>query len=155
MIPAFYQHQGDNGGGGPTSSTPSANARAPTMDGAHTYRIWMRLSVGDAHGRRHPSLRQCQCLAVRRAGGANPGVGTALTAAGTWLNTADDTVIPNLIAAGSLNNYLSQQKVDPGNLGLFGLLDTQYQTLPNGQVQVWTIAGWRTSRPIRSNCTSS
>ena len=24
QIPAFYQHQGDNGGGGPTSSTPSA-----------------------------------------------------------------------------------------------------------------------------------
>jgi hypothetical protein len=52
-----------------------------------------------------------------------------------------------LIGAGSLNNYLSQQKVDPGNLGLFGLLDTQYQTLVNGQVQVWTIAGWQNITP--------
>ncbi len=86
-------------------------------------------------------------MAVRRTSAANPGVGTALTGAGTWLNTADDTVIPALVAAGSINNYLSQQKVGTANLGVFGLLDTQYQTLANGQVQVWTVAGWKNVTP--------
>jgi hypothetical protein len=83
------------------------------------------------------------------APGTNPGVGTALTAAGTWLDAADNTAIPALVGAGSLslNKYLNNQGVGVANLGLFGLVDTQYQTLANGQVQVWTIAGWKNITP--------
>jgi len=97
--------------------------------------------------------------------GTNPGTGTALTSNGTWVATANDTVIPQLIAAmpgfapPGLNSYLNQQKVSVGSpggpgvpatpgLGLAGLVDTQYQTNAlTGQVQVWTIAGWKNVTP--------
>ena len=48
---------------------------------------------------------------------------------------------------GSLTNYLNIQGVGVAKLGLFGLVDTQYQTLLNGQVQVNTVAGWKNITP--------
>ncbi len=63
------------------------------------------------------------------------------------MNAADNTAIPALVAAGSLTNYLNIQGVGVANLGLFGLVDTQYQTLLNGQVQVNTVAGWKNITP--------
>ena len=160
LIPAFYQHQGDNGpAGNPTSSTPSA---AILPDGTKVWRpdggwcafvsdmdalySWETLTVAGVH----PYDNNNVWLFGAPGAAANPGTGAALTSAGTWLNTADDTVIPSLIGAfgvSTINNYLKQQKVDVGNLGVFGLLDTQYQTLANGQVQVWTIAGWKNVTP--------
>jgi len=171
MIPAFYQHQGDNGGGGPTSRTPAnANATVPGLGVINIWRPdlgwcayvsdmdalypWETLTVAGVHPFDNNSV-----WLFGAPGAANPGVGSQLTSAGTWLNTADKTVIPALINAdnikkkvggvdiGTINKYLFKQKVDPSNLGLFGLVDTQYQTLANGQVQVATIAGWKNIDP--------
>ena len=163
MIPAFYQHQGDNGPAGrPTSSTPSGAILPNGMTFADgTNKVWQPDRGWCAFVSDMDALYPWETLTVAGVhpydnnnvwlfgapGAANPGTGTALTSAGSWLNTADDTVIPALIGAGSINNYLSQQKVGVGNLGVFGLVDTQYQTLANGQVQVWTIAGWKNVTP--------
>jgi hypothetical protein len=157
MIPAFYQHQGDNGPAPkPTSITPSMNAiwipdkgwcaYVSDMDALYP---WETLTVAGVHPFDNTS--------VSLFGAPGAGVGSDLTSAGTWLDTADDTVIPALKAAGkynpvlkldvTMNNYLTQQKVGPSNLGPFGLVDTQYQTLANGQVQVATIAGWKNVTP--------
>ena len=149
-IPAFYQHQGDNGGGGPTSNSPSANGRWIPDQGWCAYVAdmdalypWETLSVFGVK----PFDNANWWLFGNPAAGANPGTGAALTAAGTWVPTADDIVIPDLIANGSINNYLAAQKVDVANRGLGGLVDTQYQVLANGQVQVATIAGWQNITP--------
>ncbi len=169
MIPAFYQHQGDNGGGGPTSVTPSNNpiwspdngwcAYVSYMDALYP---WETLTVGGVH----PYDNNNVWLFGRPgAPGTNPGTGLTLTSAGTWVATANDTVIPQLVAAmpgfgpPGLNSYLNGQKVSVGSpggpgvpatpgLGLAGLVDTQYQTNAlTGQVQVWTIAGWKNITP--------
>jgi hypothetical protein len=162
MIPDFYQHQGDNGGGGPTSSTPSNGASsvflpavlgvAPPVSAwspdfgycAYVSDLdalypWQTLTVAGTHPYDNNNV---WLFGAPGAPGANPGVGSALSSAGTWSQTADDKVIPNLldgIGSGSINTYLAKQKVGVGNLGVFGLVDTQYQTNnATGQVQVFT-----------------
>lgn len=150
MIPAFYQHQGDNGPAPkPTSITPSMNAIwipdkgwcafVSDMDALYP---WETLKIAGVH-----PFDNTKVWLFGAPGAVNPGVGAQLTGAGTWLTAADDTVIPALVKAGSINTYLNQQKVGPSNLSLFGLVDTQYRTLANGQVQVATIGGWKNVDP--------
>jgi hypothetical protein len=151
QIPDFYQHQGDNGGGGPTSNSPSADpiwspdrgwcAYVSDMDALYP---WENLTVLGAK----PYDNASQWLFGNPGAAANPGTGTALTGAGTWVGAADDTVIPALVGTpagvnGTINSYLAAQKVDPASLGLAGLVDTQYRVQAGGQVQVATIAGWQ------------
>jgi hypothetical protein len=159
MIPAFYQHQGDNGGTlavpAPLSVTPSAaGIWKPDLGWCRyvsymdTLYPWEALTVG---GVRPYDNNNVWLFGTPGAPGTNPNVGTKLTGNASWMDAADDTVIPQVKAAGDLNAYLKQQKVDVGNLGLLGLLDTQYRTLkagdivgkPAGQVQVMTIDGWK------------
>jgi hypothetical protein len=112
---------------------------------------WEKLTVGGVHPYDNASV-----WLFGKPGVANPLTGSALTTAGTWLQTADDTAIPDLISATSIgltgenltiNNYLKQQKVGPASLGLLALVDTQYQVAASGQVQVATIDGWENIAP--------
>jgi hypothetical protein len=150
-IPAFYQHQGDNDTGGkPTSSTKSTNGIWAPDKGWCAYVSYLDAlypweTVTVAGVKLFDNNADWLFGAVGPAG--NPGVGTSLTSPGSWLNAADDIAIPRLVSAGTLVTYLKRQKVDPASLGLFGLVDTQYRTQPSGQVQVWTIDGWKDVTP--------
>jgi hypothetical protein len=169
MIPAFYQHQGANDAGGPKSITPSPDpiwkpdggwcAYVSYMDALYP---WETVTVG---GVKTYDNNNVWLFGTPGAPGTNPGTGLTLTTNGTWLATADNTVIPQLVAAlpnfapPGLNNYLNAQKVSVGSpgglgvpavpgLGLAGLVDTQYRVDPlTGQVQAWTIAGWKNITP--------
>jgi hypothetical protein len=169
MIPAFYQHQGANDAGGPTSITPSMNpiwmpdqgwcAYVSYMDALYP---WETLTSG---GMKPYDNNNVWLFGTPGAPGTNPGTGLTLTSNGTWLATADNTVIPQLVAAmpgfgpPGLNSYLDGQKVSVGSpggpgvpavpgLGLAGLVDTQYRIDPlTGQVQAWSIAGWKNITP--------
>jgi hypothetical protein len=166
MIPAFYQHQGDDGPDVTSSTRSKATATqlgalinvwnpddgwcafVADLDALYP---WEKLTVGGVHPYDNASV-----WLFGKPGVANPLTGSALTTAGTWLQTADDTAIPDLISATSIgltgenltiNNYLKQQKVGPASLGLLGLVDTQYQVAASGQVQVATIDGWENIAP--------
>jgi hypothetical protein len=143
MIPAFYQHQGANGNGGPTSPFGASMnpiwrpdkgwcAYVSYMDALYP---WETLTVGGTRLFDNPNW---WLFGTPGAPGTNPGTGSALTSAGTWLQTANNTVVPQLVAAGSLVNYLKLQKVDPASLGLLGLVDTQFRLGANGKMQVLT-----------------
>ncbi|HEY3755865.1 MAG TPA: hypothetical protein VGL42_06925 [Opitutaceae bacterium] len=153
LIPAFYQHQGDNGPvkpkppqrAGPVSNLPSKNkiwspdkgycAFVADMDALYP---WEQLAPFGVQ-----LFDNSNAWLFGKPGKKNPGTGKALSSAKTWAQTADDTVIPALSAANSLPAYLKAQKVDAGSLGLAGLVDTQYQVKVGGQVQVATIGGWK------------
>ncbi len=159
MIPAFYQHQGDNGGGGPTSVTPSTAAIWAPDRGYCQYVSyldalypWEALTIGNIHPYDHGTVALFGAPGAGVGGnliGVNtvPGITYGTPDPGHWVQAADNTAIPALRGAGSLTNYLNIQGVGVAKLGLAGLLDTQYQTLANGQVQVNTIAGWKNITP--------
>jgi hypothetical protein len=149
-IPDFYQHQGDNGPAPkPISNSPSADRIWRPDKGWCMYVSdlnalypWETLTVFGAS-----PYDNAQAWLFGAPGAPNPGIGANLTGVGTWVAAADDTVIPTLVAEPSINDYLNTQKVDVANLGLAGLLDTQYNVLVSGQVQVGTIAGWKNITP--------